>query len=138
MGGTEAVRAKLGRGSQAPSVPVAGLWIQDWDRRARRRLPGKQLWWNWRLDESFYPHWRELVADVESQGGRDALYINPFLPPTNGHDQLFTEAQDEGYLVQKADGSPYLDQEHELLRRHCSISAIPTLAPGSRRSSRRA
>ena len=106
MGGTEAVRAKLGRARKA-NVPVAGLWLQDWEG-VRTTFAGTQLWWNWKLDETYYPHWRELVADVEAQGGRVLLYINPYFATENGHNQMFTEARDKGYLVQKADGSPYL------------------------------
>ena len=71
MGGTEAVRAKLGRARKA-NVPVAGLWLQDWEG-VRTTFAGTQLWWNWKLDEAYYPRWRELVADVEAQGGRVLL-----------------------------------------------------------------
>jgi alpha-glucosidase len=100
------VRAKLGRARNA-NVPVAGLWLQDWEG-VRTTFAGTQLWWNWKLDEAYYPRWRELVVDVEAQGGRVLLYINPFLATENGHNQMFTEAKAKGYLVQKADGSPYL------------------------------
>jgi sulfoquinovosidase len=106
MGGTEVVRAKLGR-ARAADVPVAGLWLQDWVG-VRTTFAGTQLWWNWTLDEAYYPRWPELVADVESQGGRVLLYINPYLATEEGHNQLFTEARKKGYLVRKADGAPYL------------------------------
>jgi alpha-glucosidase len=36
------------------------------------------------------------------------IYINPFLSTEPGHDELFVEGQQRGYLVQRADGSPYL------------------------------
>lgn len=35
-------------------------------------------------------------------------YINPFLSNAEGHDALFAVARDRGYLVKKADGTPYL------------------------------
>ena len=67
-----------------------------------------QLWWDWRLDETFYPGWSELVADLEAGGGRMLVYINPFLSREPGHDALFAEAERQGYLVEQADGTPYL------------------------------
>ena len=106
MGGTDAVRAKLGR-ARAADVPVAGLWLQDWVG-VRTTFAGTQLWWNWALDEAYYPRWPELVADVERDGGRVLLYINPYLATEEGHNQLFTQAREKGYLVRKADGAPYL------------------------------
>jgi sulfoquinovosidase len=77
VGGTAAVRAKLDNARKA-NIPVAGLWIQDWVG-VRITPVGTQLWWNWQLDENYYPSWKELVADLESQGGRMLIYINPFL-----------------------------------------------------------
>ncbi len=106
QGGTQAVRTKLDK-LRVADVPLAGLWIQDWTG-ARVTSVGKQVWWNWRLDEDLYPRWRELVSDLESQGGRMLIYINPFLSNEPGHDELFSEGQKRGYLVQKVDGSPYL------------------------------
>ncbi len=106
QGGTSVVRAKLDKLRQA-EVPLAALWIQDWTG-VRVTDVGKQLWWDWRLDETFYPQWRKLVADLESQGGRMLIYINPFLTNTEGHDALFNEARDKGFLVKKADNTPYL------------------------------
>ncbi len=35
------------------------------------------------------------------------VYINPFLTGAPGHDALYTEAQQRGFLVRKADGTPY-------------------------------
>ncbi len=106
QGGTEVVRRKLKEARDA-GIPVAGLWLQDWVG-VRVTSAGKQLWWNWTLDEKYYPHWQELVADLESQGGRMLIYINPFLSHEPGHDALFKEGAAKGYLVEKADGTPYL------------------------------
>src|SRR3712207_8922696 len=74
----------------------AGLWIQDWTG-ARATSVGKQVWWNWRLDEDLYPGWRELVSDLESQGGRMLIYINPFL--SNRSEEHTSELQSRQYLV---------------------------------------
>jgi hypothetical protein len=76
VGGTKSVRAKLDKAREA-GIPIAGLWIQDWVG-VRITPVGTQLWWN-KLDETYYPDWKQLVADLESQGARMLIYINPFL-----------------------------------------------------------
>ena len=88
-------------------VPLAGMWMQDWVG-IRTTYVGQQLWWNWRLDESYYPQWAELRAALEKRGGRMLVYINPFLCNTEEHDQLFKDAAQRGYLVKTASGAPYL------------------------------
>ncbi|HZV20265.1 MAG TPA: alpha-glucosidase [Hyphomicrobiales bacterium] len=106
QGGTKVVREKLGELRKA-NIPLAGLWIQDWPG-VRITSAGKQLWWDWKLDESYYPNWKELVDDLERHGERMLIYINPLLSTEEGHNALFTEAKNKGYLVQKTDGTPYL------------------------------
>lgn len=106
QGGTDRVRQKLAELDQA-NVPLAGLWIQDWAGR-RVTSAGSQLWWNWRLDETYYPDWTELVATLARRNVRMLTYINPFLTNTSGHDQLFRAAEKAGYLVKKPDGTPQL------------------------------
>ena len=91
QGGSESVRGKLDALRKA-GVPLAGLWIQDWSG-IRDTSVGKQLWWNWKLDESFYPGWNAIVADLETNGARMLIYINPFLANTPGHDTLFKEGE---------------------------------------------
>jgi sulfoquinovosidase len=108
VGGTAAVRRKLDNARKA-NIPVAGLWIQDWVG-IRITPVGTQLWWNWQLDETYYPGWKELVADLESQGGRMLIYINPFLSNEPGHNSLFADAKAKGYLVENADGTPFLNK----------------------------
>jgi alpha-glucosidase len=94
QGGTDAVRAKLDAINKA-EIPLAGLWIQDWPG-VRVTDVGKQLWWNWKLDEAYYPGWSELVADLAAQGARMLTYINPFLSHEEGHDSLYKEALANG------------------------------------------
>jgi sulfoquinovosidase len=108
VGGTAAARAKLNNAREA-DIPLAGLWIQDWVG-IRITPVGTQLWWNWQLDEMYYAGWKELVAELESEGGRMLIYINPFLSTEPGHNSLFTEAQKKGYLVRNADGTPFLNK----------------------------
>nr|MDQ3831688.1 hypothetical protein [Candidatus Tectomicrobia bacterium] len=108
QGGTERVLQKLATLDKA-GVPLAALWIQDWTGRRVTSL-GSQVWWNWQLDESYYPGWAELVDMLARRHVRMLIYTNPFLTNTPGHDQLFQEAQNAGYLIQQPDGTPYLIQ----------------------------
>lgn len=101
QGGTLVVREKLNKLRQA-QIPLAGLWIQDWSG-VRITDTGSQLWWNWKLDDSKTPtgyfEWGQLVTDLESQGARMLIYINPFLSIEDGHNNLYLEGKDKGYLV---------------------------------------
>lgn len=108
QGGTGAVRDKLQALNNA-DIPIAGLWIQDWPG-VRVTNVGKQLWWDWKLDESYYPGWSQLVADLDRQGARMLTYINPFLSIEEGHDSLFKHARANGYLVRNPDGTPFLNK----------------------------
>jgi len=108
QGGTEVVRGKIAAANRA-GIPLAGVWLQDWPG-VRVTSSGRQLWWNWRLDENYYPGWNGLVDDLERQGARMLVYMNPFLSTEAGHDSLYREALANGYLVRQADGSPFLNR----------------------------
>jgi len=97
------------RRSNEQGVPLAALWIQDWPG-VRITSAGSQLWWNWQLDRNFYPGWDGLVADLAQQDVRVLTYINPFLSTEPGHDSLYAEAREKGYLVRNADGTPFLNK----------------------------
>lgn len=106
QGGTEEVQTKVAELDKA-GVPLAALWIQDWGGR-RITSAGSQLWWNWRLDGSYYPGWADLVAGLARRDVRMMIYISPFLVNASGHNAQFREAEKFGYLVKQADGAPYL------------------------------
>ena len=111
QGGTDAVREKLAILREA-GTPVAAVWLQDWVGQ-RTTSFGKQLWWNWQLDRDHYPGWDELVAELDADGIRVLTYVNPFLVDVDERDgwagrNLFREAAGEGFLVRRADGTPYL------------------------------
>ncbi|SCZ12813.1 alpha-glucosidase [Microvirga guangxiensis] len=108
QGGTEVVRRKIDTVNNA-GIPLAGVWLQDWPG-VRVTSTGRQLWWNWQLDETYYPGWKQLVADLERQGARMLTYINPFLSTEEGHNSLYTEALAKDYLVRNDDGTPFLNQ----------------------------
>ena len=48
QGGTETMLSKY-ETAKAYGIPVAGIWIQDWEGR-RVTAVGKQLFWNWEWD----------------------------------------------------------------------------------------
>ena len=66
QGGTERVRETL-RSLSDLGTPVAAFWLQDWVGQRRTNF-GKQLWWNWELDEARYPEWQALVAELKKRG----------------------------------------------------------------------
>ncbi|MGJ5672061.1 MAG: alpha-glucosidase [Nostochopsis sp.] len=111
QGGTEIVRsvwAKL----RHLNTPIAGFWLQDWVGQ-RKTAIGKQLWWNWQLDQKTYPGWSQLVADLAQAGIAVGVYINPFIvnpPPeqVQGRRNLYQEAQEQGFLVKDELGEIYL------------------------------
>ena len=106
QGGTEEALHRLDQLNKA-GVPIAAFWFQDWTG-VRITPVGEQLWWNWELNETHYPGWDGLVSRLAQQGARTMIYINPFLVNEPGHDRLYNEAQRQGYLVMKRDGTPYL------------------------------
>ncbi len=110
QGGTGRVR-EVYEQLKAHDVPVAAFWLQDWVGQ-RTTTFGKQLWWNWVLDSERYPGWDDLVADLEADGVRVMTYTSPFLVDVSEKPgstrNLFAEAAEAGYLVQNAQGEPYL------------------------------
>ena len=110
QGGTQKVRDILAQ-LQAQNTPIAAFWLQDWVGQ-RTTTFGKQLWWNWELDQDRYPEWDKLRADLDQQNIKLMTYINPFVTDVqekaNHRRNLFVEARDKGYLIRHADERPYL------------------------------
>jgi alpha-glucosidase len=110
QGGTEKV-IRVYQQLQALGTPVAALWLQDWVGQ-RVTSFGKQLWWNWEVDESRYPGWDGLVSSLDSKGVRMMTYVSPFLVDVsekpNSKRNLFKEAESKGYLVKNKAGGTYL------------------------------
>ncbi len=109
QGGTSRVLEVL-NALEKRKTPIAALWLQDWVGK-RKNLIGEQLWWNWELDETHYPHWDELVKTCRSKKIRLMGYINPYLVKVNKKENverdLFSEAKAYGYLVRKENGDLY-------------------------------
>lgn len=108
QGGTERVRGILDQLDQA-GVPLAGVWLQDWVGQ-RTTSFGKQLWWNWSLDEQHYPNWAALNAELQARGVRSLAYVNPFLVDAGEKPgaarNLYAEAHERGYLLRDGTGQP--------------------------------
>ncbi len=110
QGGTEQVRRVWGE-LKTRGTPLAAFWLQDWVGQ-RATAVGKQLWWNWELDETRYPNWEQLRHDLAADGVRLMTYVNPFLANLSGvrpvRRDLFAEAAGKGYLLQDASGRPHM------------------------------
>ncbi len=110
QGGELAVYAALEKIEEA-QTPISAFWIQDWVGSYSTAI-GSFRQWNWLRDRSLYPHWEEMVHKLANKGIRVLAYINPFLDvpsqKNNFHSPFFDEALKKKFLVQKADGSPYL------------------------------
>ena len=109
QGGTAEVYDKLEQ-LEAHDTPVAAFWLQDWVGN-RRTTFGKQLWWNWELNEARYPGWAQMVEELSSKGVRVLIYVNPSLVDVEGVEgftrNLYREAEELGYLVLNEEGEPY-------------------------------
>ncbi len=110
QGGTARVK-EVYQALQKYEVPVAAFWLQDWVGQ-RKTSFGKQLWWNWEVDEDRYPEWTALVDMLEKDGIAMMTYINPFLvtvaDKSNARRDLFNEAAEKGYLIRDEHDQPYM------------------------------
>ncbi|MEM1008216.1 MAG: TIM-barrel domain-containing protein, partial [Myxococcota bacterium] len=110
QGGTQTVR-RIWKKLQQHKTPISAFWLQDWVGQ-RITSFGKQLWWNWEVDQQHYPQWNKLVADFRQQDIRVMTYINPFLVDVkdkkNARTNWFQIAKKKGFLVKDKKGQPYL------------------------------
>jgi alpha-glucosidase len=104
QGGSEAVAERL-RVAQAADVPVTALWVQDWVGERGFGLGNQGVKYHWTWDQQLYPNLPEIIADLGAEDVRFLGYFNPFVAAA--YDQ-YAEAVREGYLVQRADGVPYI------------------------------
>lgn len=90
------------------SLPIVGIWLQDWVGM-RHGFDGDRLNWNWRLDELFYPKWKQMVSSLGSLGIRVLTYINPFFSNTDTKlsnlRNIFQEGIDHDYYIKIKDAS---------------------------------
>ncbi len=111
QGGTEKVY-RIWNDLKRFETPLAGFWIQDWEGQ-RISGVGKQLWWNWELDENRYPDYDLLLDSLNKEEVQLLGYINPFLVEVEGEKSsfkrsLFQEAVEASFLVEDEQGDPVL------------------------------
>ena len=110
QGGTKKVTAAYEQ-MKAAGGPVAGLWLQDWVGQ-RKTSFGKQLWWNWELDQDRYENWSGMLHELKQDDVRVLTYINPFFAQVddkpNARRNQFNELLEKGFLVMTQEGEPYL------------------------------
>lgn len=80
---------------------VCGVWCQDWCGKKVTAV-GKQVLWNWEVDEVRYKDLKNRIAILKEKGVHFLAYINPYLVKDG---KLFNYCKEKGYLVKKPDGS---------------------------------
>ena len=102
QGGTETVLKKA-FAMQDAGAKITGVWCQDWSGE-NRTIMGKQVWWNWEVDETLYPDLKEAIKKLNGRGIRFLAYINPYLVKDSN---LYTFCKDKGWLITRRDGTVY-------------------------------
>ena len=102
QGGTQTILEKVFAMLDA-GAKIAGVWSQDWSGE-NRTVMGKQVWWNWEVDENLYPDLSGAIEKLNARGVRFLAYINPYLVKDS---RLYTECREKGYLITHKDGSIY-------------------------------
>lgn len=102
QGGTQTILDKTFAMLDA-GAKICGVWSQDWSGE-NRTVMGKQVWWNWEVDEELYPNLKEAIAKLNERGVRFLAYINPYLVKDS---RLYQFCAEKGYLITRTDGSIY-------------------------------
>ena len=102
QGGTQAILDKTFAMLDA-GAKVCGVWSQDWSGELRTVM-GKQVWWNWEVDEKLYPDLKQAIQKLRERGVRFLAYINPYLVKGS---RLYELCAKKGYLITHTDGSIY-------------------------------
>ena len=85
------------------AAPVTVIWSEDW-KGAVDTPTGFRLKGEWFADESLYPDFPGLAADLEDQGFKWFGYFSPFL---DVGDTTYEDALAHDAVVKNADGEPY-------------------------------
>ena len=102
QGGTETILSKAFAMLDA-GAKISAIWSQDWSGELRTVM-GKQVWWNWEVDEKLYPNLREAIGQLNARGVRFLGYINPYLVRDG---RLYNYCKDKGWLIRNRDGEVY-------------------------------
>ncbi|WP_375748613.1 alpha-glucosidase [Vibrio sp. HN007] len=103
QGGTEIMLDKVAN-AKAAGVEVAGAWCQDW-QGIKMTSFGKRLQWDWHWNEDLYPGLDTKIHELKEEGVRFLGYINPYVLEDF---PLYKEAEAQGFLATKEDGSKYV------------------------------
>ncbi len=82
---------------------ICGVWCQDWSGR-KITSAGKQVYWNWTVDEVNYGSLKEKIAYLKSRGVHFLAYINPYLVKDG---PMYNHCKDKGYLIKDRKGAIY-------------------------------
>ena len=102
QGGTQAILDKTFAMLDA-GAKICGVWSQDWSGELRTVM-GKQVWWNWEVDQKLYPDLKQAIQKLRERGVRFLAYINPYLVKGS---RLYEFCAAKGYLITHPDGSIY-------------------------------
>jgi alpha-glucosidase len=94
----EKARAMIDKGAK-----VCGVWCQDWSGK-KITVAGKQVYWNWEVDDTLYPNLKERIAELNKIDVAFLAYINPYLIQDG---KMYNHFKDSGWLIKKKDGSIY-------------------------------
>ena len=108
QGGTKVAGKKLDALLEH-DVPITGLWIQDWVGQRKTDF-GKQLWWNWELDEDHYANWDTFKQALDEKDIKVLGYVNPFVVDTSEKENvkmsLYNVAKEKDFLIKDENGDP--------------------------------
>ena len=110
QGGTQVINDKI-RTLENYDIKVNGIWSQDWCGELYTFF-GKQVNWNWQVDEILYPNLRENISKWKAKGIHFLAYVNPYL---NANGMMYQEALNHDYLVKNTDGTPFLTKATSFL-----------------------
>ena len=102
QGGTQRIE-ELTDKMLAAGAKLSAVWSQDWSGEIRTVM-GKQVWWNWEVDEKLYPNLKEAIQRLNAKGVKFLGYINPYLVKDG---RLYNLCRERGWLITRADGSVY-------------------------------
>ncbi|MBU1020247.1 MAG: alpha-glucosidase [Firmicutes bacterium] len=85
---------------------INGIWSQDW-RGELFTYFGKQVLWNWSVDEKLYPNLKTSIQEWKKTNINFLSYINPYL---NANESMFLFAKEQDFLVKDEQNEVFLTQ----------------------------
>ncbi|KAB7498860.1 Sulfoquinovosidase [Armadillidium nasatum] len=102
-GGTDEVMPLYNQVKES-GVDVSAIWIQDWSGKIRTGF-GYRVYWNWKLDDTFYTDFDSHIKNLTEDGVNVMVYCNPYLIEGS---ELFQIADRNGYFLKTSSGETYL------------------------------